>query len=378
LAGFIGLWIGNHQIPHGDFFVFWTSGKHFLSGESLYATKASGLTFLYTPFAAMIHAAFGAFPLKTASAIFTSLQLFCLFAIIRTSWDWFVISPQQIWGWGISWLVTLWYFYLNIVLVQNNIFLFTIIFYSLKNYLNNKILPAIVLLAIATLFKMQFVLLLGWMILYPGRNKILLYLPLCLLVGVGIPMLFRQEYFLIDWKEYYHFFWSELIRPSVFTDYRNQSLLPSLTRLFNVPTLNANYAPVQIGWIHFAYLRPAIKIISILLYFYTLLNSYVRSPNKPHLSGAAHILVVCLLISPLTWTQHLVFLWLATWYIVPKSFNNWKNLSLLIFTLPILTWSYFWGTEFQFYVYSLGIFTGLILMTWIILCFYKPSVSQIQ
>ena len=76
-----GLLLAQYQCEYGDFYVFYISGQRYLQGDSLYSRSVAGLSFLYTPFAALLHTPLSLLSLKHASAVFSGFNVFtlCLF-----------------------------------------------------------------------------------------------------------------------------------------------------------------------------------------------------------------------------------------------------------------------------------------------------------
>jgi len=356
-------------VPHGDLFVFYTSGIRFISGESLYAGKASGLTFMYPPFAAAVHQVLALFELKTASGIFACLNLVCLGLFFLFTWNWFRLR------WRFStlpilsaWALTGFYFFLNLELGQNNIFLLFLTLFSMELWLRNQWILAGLLLCMVIFFKLTALFLLAWMILR-GSMKflkgILIGMAFCLI----IPVLFRGlEQSIQDWQEFHFYFFRYMLAGHVYTDLRNQNLAATLLRLLCESSGRYPHAPVSLFAFEPATVKSLIKIFQTAVVFIIAGWSLIgRFRNKP-IGLAEPALFLCLsqLLSGLTWNQHMVML-LPIALVATQQFSEFpkvlNGIWILILLAGSLSAKLILGTQIQVFAYSVGLYTWILFFS---------------
>lgn len=363
-----GVFSAGRQVAHGDLFVFYTSGLRFISGESLYAGKASGLTFMYPPFAAAIHQVLALFSLKTASGVFSFLNLLCLGMILVFSSNWFRLrmkfSALSIF---LAWLLSGFYFFLNLELGQNNIFLLFLTLLSLELWLREKFVIAGLLLSLVIFFKLTALVLMGWMLLR-GNLKfvkgIIIGMAFCLI----IPMLFRGiEQSLQDWQEFHFYFFRYMLAGHVYTDLRNQNLAATLLRLLCEPIGKYPHALVSLFSFDMLVVKGVVKYLQLLVMAVLSAWMIMLRNRKTPVSLAEPALFLCLaqLFSGLTWNQHLVMLLPVALIAVQQTIESPKvqNWVWIIILLPgTFSSKIFLGTQIQYFAYSVGLYT------WILLC----------
>lgn len=363
-----GVFSAGRQVAHGDLFVFYTSGLRFISGESLYAGKASGLTFMYLPFAAAIHQVLALFSLKTASGVFSFLNLLCLGMILVFSSNWFRLrmkfSALSIF---LAWLLSGFYFFLNLELGQNNIFLFFLTLLSLELWLREKFVIAGLLLSLVIFFKLTALVLMGWMLLR-GNLKfvkgIIIGMAFCLIV----PMLFRGiQQSLQDWQEFHFYFFRYMLAGHVYTDLRNQNLAATLLRLLCEPIGKYPHALVSLFSFDILVVKGVVKYLQLLVMAVLSAWMIMLRNRKTPVSLAEPALFLCLaqLFSGLTWNQHLVMLLPVALIAVQQTIESPKvqNWVWIIILLPgTFSSKIFLGTQIQYFAYSVGLYT------WILLC----------
>lgn len=373
LAILYGWFSAQRQVDHGDLYVFYISGIRFITGESLYAGKASGLTFMYPPFAAMVHQILALFNLKTASALFSAFNFLFLGVSILFSWNWFLLRWQVssltiIW----AWLLSGFYFFLNLELGQNNIFLLVFTLLAIELWLRGKFIYAGMLLSFVIFFKLTALFLLGWMILR-GNFKFLIGIGASIILCLILPVFFRGiEQSFQDWKDFYLYFFRFMLAGHVYTDLRNQNLAATIIRLLCEPTGKYPHAIVNF------FSLQILEVKSLVRYFQygviTLVSGWmiVRRVQQLPFSLAEPTLFLCLsqLFSGLTWNQHLVILLPVSLILVAEfrkgiSFQN--SLSLLILVSGSLSAKLFLGTQIQFYAYSVGLYTWILFASVIFL-----------
>lgn len=361
------------QVAHGDLFVFHTSGLRFANGESLYAGKASGLTFMYPPFAAAVHQLLALFSLQVASGVFSAFNLVACFVTLLFSLNWF----QLRWGMGRQAvlggiLLTGFYFFLNLELGQNNIFLLLFTLIAIELWLRGRFLFAGILLSGVIFFKLTALFLMGWMVLR-GDLRFLYGLVAGFLFCLLLPVVFRGwEQSIQDWQEFHLYFFRFMLGGHVYTDLRNQNLAATLLRLLCEPLGKYPHATVNLFSWNIIWVKAGVKWLGLLLT--GLLSVWMvmkRMAGQPlHLAEISLFLCLSQLLSGLTWNQHLVMLLpisvLAVW-----GFQTNKILAyrvwLGVLALGTLSAKFFLGTQIQIYAYSVGLFTWILLVSVIFL-----------
>lgn len=361
------------QVAHGDVFVFYTSGVRFASGESLYAGKASGLTFMYPPFAAAVHQILALFSLKVASGIFSALNLVACFVTLLFSGNWF----QLRWGLGKQavlggMLLTGFYFFLNLELGQNNIFLLLLTLAALELWLRDRFVLAGILLSGVIFFKLTALFLMGWMVLR-GNLRFIYGLVAGFLICLLVPVLFRGwEQSLQDWREFHLYFFRFMLGGHVYTDLRNQNLAATLLRLLCEPLGKYPHATVNLFSLDILWVKAGVKWLGLLLTgvlsVWMVRKRLARQPL--HLAEASLFLCLSQLLSGLTWNQHLVML-LPVSVLAVGEFLAHKTLAyriwLVVLGMGTLSAKFFLGTQIQIYAYSVGLFTWILLVSAIFL-----------
>lgn len=395
----ISVWIGlsivygffsaERQVAHGDLFVFYTSGIRFISGESLYAGKASGLTFMYPPFAAAVHQVLALFGLKTASGIFACLNLVCLGIVFLFTRNWFRLR------WHFSnfvilsaWMLTIFYFFLNLELGQNNIFLLFLTLLSIELWLRNQWVLAGLLLCMVIFFKLTALFLLAWMVLR-GSVKFLRGILIGMAFCLVLPVLFRGfEQSIQDWQEFHFYFFRYMLAGHVYTDLRNQNLAATLLRLLCEPLGRYPHAPVSLFAFEPAVIKSLVKIFQLAVLFIIAGWSLMfRFRNKP-IGLAEPALYLCLsqLFSGLTWNQHMVMLLPVTIVAIHELWESRKLLNWIWIIILIggsLSSKLFLGTQIQVFAYSVGLYTWILFfsslfLVRIIYAQSKVNISEIK
>lgn len=357
------------QVAHGDVFVFYTSGVRFASGESLYAGKASGLTFMYPPFAAAVHQGLALFSLKVASGIFSALNLVACYATLLFAANWF----QLRWGLGKpavlgGMLLTGFYFFLNLELGQNNIFLLFLTLVAMELWLRDRFLLAGILLSGVIFFKLTALFLMGWMVLR-GNLRFIYGLVAGFLICLLVPVIFRGwEQSLQDWREFHLYFFRFMLGGHVYTDLRNQNLAATLLRLLCEPLGKYPHATVNLFSLDIIWVKLVVKWMSMLLMgvlsVWMIMKRLARQPL--HLAEACLFLCLSQLFSGLTWNQHLVIL-LPVSVLAVEEFLSRKVLAYRVWAavlaLGTLSAKFFSGTQIQIYAYSVGLFTWILLVS---------------
>lgn len=354
-----GLLLAQYQCEYGDFYVFYISGQRYLQGDSLYSRSVAGLSFLYTPFAALLHTPLSLLSLKHASAVFSGFNVFTLCLFYAFTFFWMQIRwNMRIIEWLIACLVTTYFFLINIPLVQNNIFLLVGCIFALECFMQKKYLPAALLISMVALVKVYFFSIVIWMILRAGY-KFLLYLLLVCLFYLLLTLLFRGYHLTwMDWNQYRHYVLLGASEGNVFTDFRNQSLWAWVYRCLE--WFNPDYVKYckSIVW---GFIICLFSLSVILMMRLSILHV------KISLAEPAIFLCIAHLASYYTWNQHLVSLFLSACLLSSLAFRLQNIFAASLLLLYMSAWLTISGIspDWQRMVYSSGyltLFPGFTLM----------------
>jgi hypothetical protein len=374
LSASAGVLLAQYQCEYGDFYVFYVSGQRYLQGESLYSRSVAGLSFLYTPFAALLHTPLSLLSLKQASAAFSGFNVFALLLFYAFTFFWTQIRwNMRIIEWVLACLVTTYFFLINIPLVQNNIFLLLLCIFALECFMQKKYLPAALLISIAALVKVYFFSIVIWMILRAGY-KFLLYILLTFLFCISLTLLFRgYNLTWMDWNQYRHYVLAGASEGNIFTDFRNQSLWAFVSR--GLEWFNPNYV---------RYSRVIVSgfIICVLSLSVILVMRQRFLHAKISLVEPAIFLCIAHLASYYTWNQHLVSLFLPACVLGVLAFrlHNVGAASLLVLYMSIWLTISGISPDWQKMVYSAGFLTllpgfTLVFFLWIL---FQKSIGKTQ
>lgn len=379
-----GYYSALQQVAHGDLYVFYISGQNFMEQHSLYSGKASGLTFMYPPFAAAVHQILALGSLKFASGLFSGLNMMALGCLLVFTRNWF----EYRWNlnlkvWAFSWLITAFYFFLNLQLVQNNIFLLLLTFISLELWFREKFLMAGMVLSFVIFFKLTALFLAFWMVLRSGYKFIL-----ALVAGFGIclifPVVFRGwDQSLTDWYEFYFYFFRYMMAGHVYTDLRNQNLAATLLRFLSEKDMRYPHADVLIADLNAHTIRLLLKWIqpiSMLIISGAILMLR-KQGKKIRLEEPALFLCLSHLYSGLTWNQHLVSLLLVSAIVISRILSGGRGKDyvwLFILILGSISFKKLIGTELHVYAYSVGLYTWILIFSslFLLLSLFRADVKS--
>lgn len=370
----VGMFLAQYQCEYGDFYVFYISGQRYLHGESLYSQSVAGLSFLYTPFAALLHTPLSLLTLKQASAAFSGFNVFALLFFYVFTFFW----TQARWNmriieWVLACLVTTYFFLINIPLVQNNIFLLLLCIFALECFTQKKYLPAALLISMAALVKVYFFAIVIWMILRAGY-KFLLYILLTLFFCLLLTLLFRgYNLTWMDWNQYRHYVLAGASEGNIFTDFRNQSLWAFVSR--GLEWFNPNY--VRYSKIIVSGLMICVLSLSAIL---VVRQRFLHA--KISLIEPSIFLCIAHLASYYTWNQHLVSLFLPACVLGILAFRLHSIWAAFLLVFYMSTWLTTSGIspDWQKMVYSAGYLTllpgfTLVFFLWVL---FQKGLSKSQ
>lgn len=305
---------GRREHVGGDFQVFWQAGHNFATGNPLYHDYLPGARlFKYPPFAAFVFQLLAMFPLQVAAVLFSLLNLVLWVVAVYLTLDIVALTlpdrnpaPLRL---GLAIAFSAQFFLDNFHHVQVNGLILVLILLGIHAYLREKDLWAAVYFVVATAIKITPIFFIVWLFIRGRRRVALVVLPLAL-ACVLVPLLVRGPATgSAEIVEYYHVFLEGHQHGKVSTYTSGQNLAALVNRMTR-PTENAEhvsymYLPASERTAQLAY-----KALwtTVLLVFFTKLV-LLRTRRAP-LSAFefSMIFLTGLLLSPITFTAHLVSL----------------------------------------------------------------------
>jgi hypothetical protein len=366
----IGIGLAQQQCEYGDFYVFYISGQRFWEGESLYARSVAGLSFLYSPFAALLHAPLSLLSLRNASAVFTALNVFALLVLYGFTYFWAQIRWKMLpLEWGIATLCTSYFFLINIPLTQNNIFLLLIWVLSIELFLQKRFAVAALLISIAVLVKVYFVFIVLWMVLRSGwlfRKWMILSLVFCFsltLISRGGTLTW------MDWNQYQHYVLTAASTGNVYIDFRNQSIWAFVFRFVDSISAYTRFDSQEVQYI----LRLSIycSMVTVMSLGCWIIIKLRQQKAIVGLEEPALFLCLAHLFSFYTWNQHLVSILLSACVLAPLAYRNKNPYAVVLLVLYVSVWLSISSisASWQETLYSFGLLTIMLLGTVIFFLF---------
>jgi len=316
LALFVGLAIeqGVEERVGHDFHVFWQAGRNFTSGAPLYHDNLPGARlFKYPPFAAMVFQSLGVFPIKVAAMLFSFLNLVLWVLAVwltreivartsmprRSSWIPVLLAT----------LLSAQFFLDNFHHVQMNGVIFVLILLGIHAHLRERDLAAASWLVVATAIKVSPIFFLAWLSIRGRPRTWLASVPLAA-ICVVLPLLLRGPATgAAELREYYAFFLEGHQHGEVREHTRGHNIASWVNRMtLRKQSAGAGAAGEGEAAEERAQLVYRVIWIAVLATFLAKLV-WLRLRHAP-LSGfeLSMTFLVCLLLSPITFTANLVFL----------------------------------------------------------------------
>jgi hypothetical protein len=305
---------GLQQRVGQDFHVFWQAGRNFASGAPLYHGYLPGARPLkYPPFAAMVFQLLAPFSLRVAGAICSFLNLVLWVAaayltreiVARTSPN-RRRSPLPL---VLAIVFSAQFFLDNFHHVQMNELIFVLVLLGIHAYLRGKDVGAAACLVAATAIKLTPILFVAWLVIRGRRRAALAVSPLAL-ACVVVPLLVRGPVTgAAELVEYYHTF-LEGHQHGGIRDYTGGQNLAAFVNRMTQPSVSAQgvtygYLPASERTAQLAYQALWATVSLIVLTKLVLLR--IRGAPVSALE-LAMVFLASLLLSPITFTTHLVSL----------------------------------------------------------------------
>jgi alpha-1,2-mannosyltransferase len=323
LAGALTLSIiqGRHQHIGQDFHVFWQAGRNFTTGHPLYHDSLPGARPLkYPPFAAFVFQPLALFPLQVAAALFSLLNLGLWVAAVLLTREILKGSlPARKEG-GLPLLLavvlTAQFFLDNFHHVQVNEVIFVLVLLGIRAYQRGQDHWAAASIVAATAIKLTPVFFVAWL-LVRGRRRAALAVPLVALACVLVPLLLRgPARGAAELVEYYHVFLEGHQHGEVGTYTAGQNVAALVSRMMRAGAYT--YLPVSEHVAQRTYQTLWVVVLLVFLLKLVLLRRRGAPPSALEFSLA---FLAALLLSPITFTTHLVSLLFvyATFLSVPRA-----------------------------------------------------------
>jgi hypothetical protein len=305
---------GSHQHIGQDFHVFWQAGRNFATGSPLYHGYPPGARPLkYPPFAALVFLLLAAFPLQVAAGLFSLLNLILWVVAVQLTRDIVARSASDRNSGPLPLVLAVVFsaqFFLdNFHHAQMNEVIFVLVLLGIRASLRGKDLRAAGYIVVATAIKITPIFFVAWLLIR-GRRRAALAVPALALGCVLVPLLVRGPVTGAgELVEYYHSFLEGHQHGEV-SEYTGGQNLAVLVNHMMRPTekaghISSGYLPASERTAQLTYQIVWAAVLSTFLLKLVLLRREGAPPSALELSM---IFLAGLLLSPITFTTHLVSL----------------------------------------------------------------------
>ncbi len=327
----------------GDYYIYWQTGKHFLSGEKLYTPGLVDGGFTYPPFAALFFSLFSIFPFHISAFVFTYLVNYGLWmaSIYLTKKIFEQYYPQSNFTWPLvlSTLFSIGFYWHNYIWMNANLPVLCLTLLGIGHYQQKKFGLSYVFFMAGTFFKITPVLFLFFAAIKRGPKDwpkiILTALPFII-----IPALLRGwPTGLNDWQGYYAAFVAPFSKGQI--DENIISLgIPALLEKLDTGNAAVGFSPIL--------LLSSATLKTIILYFQVLVMGaltakfvyarYVKEEEAFSAADYSFIFLATLLLPGRVWAHHHVCAIFIYTYVFHTLLHE-KRITLLIITcvLCVLT-----------------------------------------
>jgi alpha-1,2-mannosyltransferase len=311
LALLLSLPVGRRQHIGDDFHVFWQAGRNFAGGQPLYHDSIPGARpFKYPPFAAMVFTPLALFSLPVAAVLMSLanlglwvLALWLTYEILRC------IGPPGRLRWALiaGFILSAQYFLDNFHHVQMNEVTFVLALLGIKAYLDGGDLGAAAAFVGAAALKITPIFFAAWLVIRGRRRAALAVIPLAL-ACLTLPLLLRgPARGAAELREYYQVFLEKHQYGSI-ESYRAGQNLAALVSRMTVPPessggVSYRWAPTTLRAAQLLYrgLWCAVLVLFLGRLVWLRLRQAPLTAVEP-----AMVFATALLLSPITFTTHLV------------------------------------------------------------------------
>ncbi|WP_345953744.1 glycosyltransferase family 87 protein [Mucilaginibacter sp. PAMB04168] len=321
---------------NGDYFIYWQTGGHFLSGQKIYTPGLVDGGFTYPPFAALFFSLFSFFPFHISAFLFTYVINYGLwlasFILVHKIFKQLYPNQNMNWPLGLALLFSIGFYWHNFIWMNANMPVLCLTLLGIWYYQRKQFGLSYLFFMAGTFFKITPVLFLIFAAIKRGPKDwpkiILTALPFIIIPAIlrGFPTGIN------DWKDYYEAFVAPFSKGKI--DENIISLgVPALLNKINTGNAEVGIAPVlhlTARTLKLAIL--AFQVVSILAI--TLKFAYDRYIKKSEDFSAADfclIFMVPLLLPGRVWAHHHVctsFVFTYVFFALLKE----KRTTLLVFT----------------------------------------------
>ncbi|MGH7498920.1 MAG: glycosyltransferase family 87 protein [Gemmatimonadales bacterium] len=303
---------GLHQHVGQDFHVFWQAGRNFATGAPLYHGYLPGARqFKYPPFAALVFTPLALFSLPVAAVLFSLLNLGLWAAAVYLTRDiverTFPDRNRSRLPLILAILLTAQFFLDNFHHVQMNGVTFVLTLLGIRGYLRGQHLPAAISIVAATALKITPIFFVAWLVIRGRRRAALAVFPLAL-ACVLVPLLLRgPSRGAAELVEYYHTFLEGHQHGEVGSYTAGQNIAALVSRMTR-PAEGAEQVSFQYlpAGEHTAQLAYGVLWVTVLLVFLARLVLLRLRAAPVSAFELAMAFLTALLLSPITFTTHLV------------------------------------------------------------------------
>ncbi|MDT3404176.1 glycosyltransferase family 87 protein [Mucilaginibacter terrae] len=321
---------------NGDYYIYWETGKHYLSGEKLYTPGLVDGGFTYPPFAALFFSLFSFLPFHVSAFLFTFLVNYGLwiasFVLIRRIMRAYYPHEDLKWPLVISVALSAGFYWHNFIWMNSNLPVLCLTLLGVLYYQRKQYGWSYVFFMAGTFFKITPVLFLIFVAIKRGPKHwpkiVLTALPFIIIPAIlrGLPTGIN------DWKDYYEAFVAPFSKGKI--DENIISLgIPALLNKMNTGNAEVGIAPI------FHLSASALKLIIIIFQATSMLallakfayDRYIKGFENFSATDVCLIFMVTLLLPGRVWAHHHVctgFIYTYLCFILIKQ----KRTALLVVT----------------------------------------------
>jgi len=295
-----------------DFHVFWQAGRNFATGHPLYHDYLPGARPLkYPPFAAFVFQPLALFPLRTAGALFSFLNLLLWALAVWLTRDivarTFPDRNPAVLPLVLAVVLSAQFFLDNFHHAQMNGVILVLVLLGIRAYLRGHDVRAAACVVVATAIKITPIFFVAWLVLRGRRRAALAVAPIAL-ACVLVPLLLRGPATGgAELEEYYHTF-LEGHQHGQIEEYPAGQNIAGFVNRMTQPAENARH----VSYRYLPLSEPAAQTVyrvlwaAVLLIFLARLALLRRRKAPVSPLELAMVFLAGLLLSPITFTTHLV------------------------------------------------------------------------
>lgn len=305
---------GRRQRIGQDFHVFWQAGRNFATGHPLYHDYLpSARPLKYPPFAALVFQPLGLFPLPVAAGLFSFLNLILWVVAVRLTRDIVAAAlPDREPGpvpLGLAVVFTAQFFLDNFHHAQMNGVILVLVLLGVRAYQHGRDRWSAAAIVAATAIKITPVFFAAWLVLR-GRRRAALAVPVLALAAVAVPLVLRGPATgAAELTEYYHTFLEGHQHGDIGTYTAGQNVAAFVSRMTRPGDGDGrrSYRLLPVSETTAQHVYQALWVTVLLLFLGKLVQLRRRGAPPGGLEFSL-VFLTALLLSPITFTTHLVSL----------------------------------------------------------------------